>query len=247
MRTIVLCSGGLDSTTVLAMAANAPGKVLGIAFDYGQRHDAELEAAADVCDVYGVKLEVLKAPMQSGDSVLMDHDAEMPHLTYEEIEEAEGVSPTYVPFRNGTFLALAAGYALAHGYDELRVGVHAEDARGWAYPDCTPEFIGAMANALYVGTYHKVRLVAPLQYLLKRDVVKLGLELSAPYDKTHSCYEGMRPACGRCPTCVSRLEAFKANGVRDPVEYVFDAYGSLKEAKGTKSALDLKRSLMSNE
>jgi 7-cyano-7-deazaguanine synthase len=208
---------------VLTKIARENGKLFAIAFEYGQRHEVELMAAQRVASHFGIPFTILGAPMQQGDSVLMNHDADMPHLTYEEIETSEGVSPTYVPFRNGTFLALAAGFALQNECSEIWMGVHAEDARGWAYPDCTPEFVGAMANAIYVGTYHKVRLCAPLQYMMKKDVVRMGLDLGAPYHLTHSCYEGI-PACGKCPTCVSRLEAFRANGAQDPIMYEFDKY-----------------------
>jgi 7-cyano-7-deazaguanine synthase len=85
--------------------------------------------------------------------------------------------------------------------------------------DCTPEFIGAMAGAIYVGTYHQVRLETPLEWMAKRDVVLRGAELGVPFAITHSCYEGLRPACGKCPTCVERLAAFEAAGLIDPLEY----------------------------
>lgn len=241
-RKLCLLSGGLDSTTVLTRLMKDPGETWGISFRYGQRHEIELEAAERVAEHFQVPHVILDAPMQKSDSVLMDPRAEMPHVTYQELETSEGVSPTYVPFRNGTFLAIAAGYALQNNFSEIWMGVHAEDARGWAYPDCTPEFVGAMANAIYVGTYHKVRLYAPLQYLMKAGVVRMGLDLAAPFHLTHSCYEGF-PACGQCPTCVSRLEAFKANGVRDPIEYHFDRYGSLKDARATEAGLKLKEML----
>src|SRR5262245_9556666 len=139
----------------------------------------------------------------------MDHEAEMPHVTYEELQKAEGPSPTYVPYRNGSFLSLAASGALDMGADTIYAGMHGEDAHNWAYPDCTPEFIGAMQNAIYIGTYYKVRLVCPFTYMTKADIIKLGLDLLAPLHLTMSCYEGRDPACGVCPTCIARLEAFK--------------------------------------
>lgn len=240
---IVLLSGGLDSTTVLAYASRHQDEILALSFRYGQRHTEEIDAAHAVAEHFGVSHKVLDINLAQGTSVLMHHEAEMPHMTYEEIEQSEGVSPTYVPYRNGTFLSHAASVAVASGFGTIYAGVHAEDARGWAYPDCTPEFIGAMQNAIYVGTYHKVRLVAPFQYKMKHEIVKIGLDLGAPYHLTLSCYEGTTPACGRCPTCVSRLEAFKANGIRDPLEYEFDQYGSFKQAQGTEAGLKLKAML----
>lgn len=237
---LVLLSGGLDSTTVLTQTRkDTDANICCVAFKYGQRHEMEIEAAQKVAEYFGIDLFVINAPIFRGDSILMDSHHDMVHMTYSELEQARGVSPTYVPFRNGTFLSMATGFALERGLTEIHIGVHAEDARGWAYPDCTPEFIGAMANAIYVGTYHKVRLIAPLQYLMKKDIVHLGLDLAAPFHLTHSCYTS-RPACGQCPTCVSRLEAFKANDVRDPIEYAFDQYGSFKDAKATAASLELK-------
>ena len=245
---IVLLSGGLDSSTALSLALRAGHKnVMGLAFSYGQRHYGEIEAAQRVADAYEIPLRVEKVfNLSSGDSVLMNKGSEMPHMTYEEIESSEGVSPTYVPYRNGTFLSIAASIAVAGGLDTIYIGVHAEDARGWAYPDCTPEFIGAMQNAIYTGTYHKVRLIAPFQYKMKHEIIELGLKLGTPYQLTLSCYEGTEPACGRCPTCVSRLEAFLKNGVSDPLSYEFDRY-RIGTGRGVVAAsLDLNRMLGEN-
>lgn len=222
-NTIVLLSGGLDSSTALGMAVEANGKesVLALSILYGQKHKVEQEAARNVADVYGVGFTTLSIDLPKGDSVLMHHEAEMPQVSYAELK---GVSPTYVPFRNGTMLSHAAALALDRGASAIWAGMHAEDAQDWAYPDCSAEFIGAMQNAIYVGTYHRVRLIAPFTYSTKADIVRKGIELRVPYYLTHSCYEGRRIACGKCPTCLSRLEAFKANGIVDPIEYEFDQY-----------------------
>jgi 7-cyano-7-deazaguanine synthase len=96
-----------------------------------------------------------------------------------------------------------------------------------------------MQNAIYVGTYHKVRLLAPFQYKMKHEIIDVGIKFGAPYHLTLSCYEGTRPACGKCPTCVSRLEAFKKLDLRDPIEYEFDRYGSRKDAKIVEASLKL--------
>lgn len=227
-RAVILLSGGLDSCTALALAANEHQNLYAVSFRYGQRHSLELAKARDIADHYGVDQHViLDVPLFSGESVLMDESADMPEMTYEEIEKSEGVSPTYVPFRNGTFLSLAASLALDRGCSMIYAGMHGEDARGWAYPDCTPEFVGAMQNAIYVGTYYKVRLVVPFQYMLKKEIVAVGLALRAPYDLTLSCYKGQEPACGKCSTCVGRLEAFRANGANDPIPYAVDVQGRL--------------------
>lgn len=94
-----------------------------------------------------------------------------------------------------------------------------DDGANWAYPDCTPEFNGSMASAIYIGTYHKVRLLTPLQWLTKTDVIVLGRAIDAPLHLTYSCYEGRLEHCGLCPTCVNRIEAFKRSGFNDPTHY----------------------------
>ncbi len=226
MKHLVLLSGGLDSTTVLATVHNssfnkAEDDIVALSFHYGQRHEWELDKAAKIAEHYDIEHHVehinqsiFRGPKNQG--LLIDHKQEMPDKRYSELE---GVSPSYVPFRNGIFWSVAAAFATTHECDIIHVGVHAEDAANWAYPDCTPEFVGSMVSAIYIGTYHKVRMQAPLQYLLKADVVAVGLELEAPYELTRSCYANTELSCGRCPTCYSRLDAFKANAVKDPIEY----------------------------
>lgn len=224
MKAVVSLSGGLDSTTCLALAVRDFGspEVMAVSFNYGQLHVAELEAARKVAEHYSVRhsLITLDPRTLASERSSLTGSEPMPKLTYAEISANEGVSPTYVPYRNGTFLSLAAALALQNDASFIYAGMHAEDARGWAYPDCTPEFIGAQAAAIYVGTYHKVRLVTPLEWLMKADIVKLGTDLKAPFELTLSCYQGTVPACGKCPTCIERLQAFKLAGLTDPIEYV---------------------------
>lgn len=222
-KALVLLSGGLDSTTCLAMAVDALGaeQVTTLSLLYGQKHDREVKAAQNIAVYYGCKYNIFELPnlFAGYGSTLIDPGKEQPQLTYQEICDSFGVSPTYVPFRNGNLLSAAAALALVEGAEYLYYGAHAEDARGFAYPDCTPEFNGAMANAIYVGTYHKVRLLTPLQWLTKPDVVKEALRLKAPIHLTYSCYAGREKQCGKCPTCISRIAAFKQAGAKDPVEY----------------------------
>lgn len=225
-KAVVSLSGGLDSTVCLAKAVDEFGNsnVFAVSFHYGQSHKAELEAARNVALFYGVGHEIIELPKifaGTGESSLMG-EVEHPDLTYKEIEEGFGVSPTYVPYRNGNLLSMATTYAMTKNAGWVYTGVHAEDARGWAYPDCTPEFVGAMANAIYIGTYHKVRLVAPLQNMMKKDIVLAGWELAAPFHLTMSCYRGESPACGKCPTCVERVGAFRLAGLDDPINYAVD-------------------------
>lgn len=221
MKSVVLLSGGVDSTTCLAMAISGVGAdgVLALSASYGQKHSAELRHAAAVAGHYGVDHRVLQIPslFASSSSTLIQGGAANPSVSYEELDE--GVSPAYVPFRNGVFLSMATAVALDAGAEFVYFGAHSEDASRWAYPDCTPEFIGSMASAMFVGSYMKVRLVSPLQWATKSDVIRMGLALGAPYHLTMSCYNGSEPACAVCPTCRSRRDAFRANGIEDPIAY----------------------------
>ena len=223
---LVLLSGGLDSTVALAEAIElhgGPEHVGAISFMYGQTHTEELNKAASVAAHYGIYMhQVVEMPQIFGgteSTLVASNKLEQPEMSYDEIEESYGVSPTYVPYRNGNLLSTAASVALVEGASELWAGMHAEDAHNWAYPDCTPEFLGAQANAIYVGTYFKVRLITPHMWRLKADIVQRGLELEAPLFMTMSCYKGEDPACGTCPTCVGRINAFREVGAIDPVDY----------------------------
>lgn len=223
-KALVVLSGGLDSATCMAIANRAHDQLEAVSFYYGQKHKNELKHAEAIAEYYGAGWRVVELPKIFGgtDSTLIaSNEIDNPRGSYEDVQDIEGesVSPTYVPYRNGNLLSLATTQALILGADTLYAGMHAEDAAHWAYPDCTPEFLGAMANAIYVGSYRKVRLVTPLQWLSKADVVDLGAQLDTPFHLTMSCYDGKSPACGTCPTCVGRINAFRDNGLVDPIEY----------------------------
>lgn len=231
-RAFVLLSGGLDSTTALAIAerdANTiwNGGIECVSIDYGQRHQKEIKHAAHIAWLYDCQHSVLTLPdLLAGGSMLTDAGKEIPNVSYDEIE---GVSPTYVPFRNGLMISMIAAHAQRWVNSAQKnqprheagvfIGAHAEDAANWAYPDCTPEFIGAMANALYIGTYGAVRLHAPLMNMTKQEIVKRADALIVPLADTWSCYKGGEKHCGVCPTCRSRRQAFELAGVVDPTEY----------------------------
>ena len=222
MKALVLHSGGIDSSTCLAIAINKWGaeNVTSVGMMYGQRHAKELFAAEAVCNHYECDYLTIELP-QMPKSMLTNPTQEIPDVDYDDLPE--GQSPTYVPFRNGQLLSVIAGLASApslEGVDhEVYFGAHSEDAARWAYPDCTPEFIGAMANAIFIGTYQKVRLITPLQWLNKAEVIALGEDMLVPWGLTWSCYKGGEKHCGTCPTCRSRRRGFQEADVRDSTIY----------------------------
>ena len=223
MKALVLLSGGLDSATCLAMKIAEYGRdsVMGLNIFYGQKHAREIESARKVAAHYGVPLEEydLKTLMDGSDCPLLkDSEGEIDHRSYaDQLKEKEGTVSTYVPFRNGLMLSIAAARAIIHGCTEICYGAHADDAAGSAYPDCTPEFYRAMDEAVYQGSGHVLRLSAPLIDMNKAGVVRRGLELGVPYELTWSCYEGGEEPCHSCGTCIDRENAFRANGTVDPL------------------------------
>ncbi|MBW2674508.1 MAG: 7-cyano-7-deazaguanine synthase QueC [Deltaproteobacteria bacterium] len=220
-KVVVPLSGGLDSCTCATLVTKefGPENVIAITILYGQKHAVELKAASRIVAELGLNgHKIIKLPSIFKSSALTDRSKEVPDKSYPESLK-EGPVETWVPNRNMVFLAVAVAVAVAEDAEAVFTGIHVEDANRWAYPDCTPEFIGAMAAATYVSTHHKVRLVTPLQWLTKKDIVGLAYKLKAPVHLTYSCYRGGQKACGTCATCRSRLEAFRANNLRDPIEY----------------------------
>lgn len=225
MKILVLSSGGVDSTTCLAMAVAEVGaeNVLALSVYYGQKHDKEIQAAKKVAEYYGVqRMELDLSVIFAGSncSLLKQSTEEIPLESYaQQIEETHGEKPvsTYVPFRNGLFLSSAASIALSHGCSKIMYGAHADDAAGAAYPDCSLDFVNAMNQAIYLGSGNQLTIEAPFVSLTKADVVKKGLELGVPYDLTWSCYEGGEKPCGKCGTCIDRMKAFEKNGTIDPL------------------------------
>lgn len=224
MKALVLSSGGVDSTTALALAVKKYGNenVTALSVSYGQKHDKEIKAAEDVAEYYKVKhiyLDLAKIFQYSDCSLLKNSDKEIPEESYaKQIEETGRKKPvsTYVPFRNGLFISSAASIALSLGCSVIYYGAHADDAAGAAYPDCSPAFNDAMNKAVYEGSGKQLHIEAPFIKMNKAQVVKTGLELKVPYELTWSCYEGGDRPCGKCGTCIDRAAAFAANGVPDP-------------------------------
>lgn len=223
MKALVLFSGGVDSTTCLGIAVNKYGadEVLALSLYYGQKHSRELEAARKIAARYGVKHKELDLALIFADSdcsLLSGSTEDIPRESYaEQLKKTDGKPvSTYVPFRNGLFLASAASIALSNGCTEIYYGAHSDDAAGNAYPDCSSDFNDAINRAIYLGSGNELSVIAPFIGMNKAQVVAEGLKLNVPYELTWSCYEGGDRPCGVCGTCRDRAAAFKANGMDDP-------------------------------
>ena len=220
-KAVVLLSGGLDSATTLAIARERGHALYALSVAYGQRHVAELKAAARVARALGVvRHQVLRVNLEAvGGSALTD-----PRLAVPE-RPTDGIPITYVPARNTLFLALALGWAEALGARDLYIGVNAVDYSG--YPDCRPEFIAAFERLAALATRAGVedgegfRVHAPLIRMSKADIIRRGQALGVDFVRTVSCYQAdaRGRACGRCDSCRLRRDGFAAAGIADPTRY----------------------------
>ena len=219
-RAVVLLSGGLDSATVVAIAASEGYECYALSFDYGQRAVTELNAAKAVCQSVGVKEHrVFNLDLaQFGGSALTDASLEVPE------GETEGVPITYVPARNTIFLSMALAWAEVLHADAIFIGVNAVDYSG--YPDCRPEFIAAYEQMANLATRNGVtgepfKIVTPLIDLTKAEIIEAGHKLGMDYSLTVSCYQSDEEgrACGRCDSCRLRAKGFADAGVPDPTRY----------------------------
>ncbi|MFH1571881.1 MAG: 7-cyano-7-deazaguanine synthase QueC [Gemmatimonadota bacterium] len=212
----LLLSGGMDSATCLWwIRAHRTAAIHTVSIDYGQRHRVELEYAARLSARAGaLRHHLLRLDLAAiGGSPLTDPGLEVPAAS-----EGRQVD-TVVPFRNLLFVAAAAACAETCGIDDLYLGPVRDDRA--AYRDCRREFYDSLEQTLRLGASRErpVRVLTPFVDLWKREVVALGLGLGVPYELTHTCYTGRRPACGRCDACAERLAAFRAHGVADPLDY----------------------------
>jgi 7-cyano-7-deazaguanine synthase len=225
-KAVVLSSGGIDSTTVMAMAKHEGFKIFSLSFFYGQRHAFELEAAQKVANAIGVTehLVINIDLKQIGGSSLTD-DMDVPK-DRDEQEMSREIPATYVPARNTIFLSFALAWAEVLKSSDIFIGVNAIDYSG--YPDCRPEYIDAfekMANlatkAGVEGTT-KIKIRTPLIRLTKAEIIQKGIELGVDYALTHSCYDPSPQglACGRCDSCQLRKKGFKEAGISDPTRYI---------------------------
>ncbi len=231
---VVVFSGGLDSTTALYWAKKEFEKVYAITFFYGQRHDIEVEMATVTAKNAGVEEhKIFEVDLsQFGGSALTDKGIEVPRTrSVEEIEE-RGIPVTYVPFRNGIFISLAAAYAETKGCSNIVGGWNAIDYSG--YPDCRPEFLKAMEEALNRGTKLGAegvswKIHAPLINLRKAEIIKLGLSLGADYSYSVSCYRGGEVPCGECDSCILRAKGWLEAGVEDHLIRRLKREGKIRE------------------
>jgi 7-cyano-7-deazaguanine synthase len=224
-KAVVLLSGGLDSTTVLAVAKDQGFEPYAISFRYGQRHAVELDAARRVANAAGVERHVvcdIDLRVFGGSALTADVDVPK-HESADELSDDE-IPVTYVPARNTVFLSFALAYAEVIGSTDIFIGVNALDYSG--YPDCRPEYIAAyeqMANlATRAGVEgNKVKIHTPLINLTKAETVELGTRLGVDYSLTLSCYDPDTDgrSCGHCDSCLLRLRGFADAGLADPVSY----------------------------
>ncbi len=225
-KAVVLSSGGLDSTTLMAIAKEEGYEVYSLSFDYGQRHALELKAARKVARSLGARKHiVIRIDLKKiGDSALTD-DIEVPKARSEE-EMKKGIPVTYVPARNTIFLSYALAWAEVLEASDIFIGVNAIDYSG--YPDCRPEYIRAfetMANlAIKAAIEGKIKITirTPLIRMTKAEIIRRGIQLGVDYRLTHSCYDPSPEgkACGQCDSCLLRKKGFREAGVIDPTEYI---------------------------
>lgn len=216
METAVLLSGGLDSSVALHWAARHHHVKLALSFNYASNHgERELECAAWQAASLSVEHRVIDiSPMAAHlKSALLSGADDIPDGKY----DADLMKQTVVPFRNGIFLAMAAGIAESHGACRLVIAAHSGDHS--IYPDCREEFMAAMTDAIRLGTYAGIGILRPFIHTSKRGIVQMGHELGVDFSRTYSCYKGGPVHCGVCSTCLERREAFQEAGIPDPTAY----------------------------
>jgi len=213
-KAILIFSGGIDSTTLL-YDIKKEFKVFALTFNYGQKHLKEIEYAKKTCKKLGIKQKIID--IQSLNKIMVSA------LTSDMIDIPEGhyedeiMKLTTVPNRNMILISIAVSYAIMKDADYVFFGAHAGDRI--IYPDCRAEYIYALNKAINICDWKKIELKAPYIKMDKVGIIKRGIELSVDYSNTWSCYKGKEKACGKCGTCVERLEAFEKNGIKDPIQY----------------------------
>jgi 7-cyano-7-deazaguanine synthase len=222
-KAVCLLSGGLDSCVTAAIAREEQFELFFLSVDYGQRHDVELRCASQIARALGAQdHKILTIDMKDmlNSSLMADSKQRVSQHSFKDIGAA--IPSTYVPARNMVFLSLAFAYAESVGASSVFIGVNAVDFSG--YPDCCSEFLEAFQTMAILGTKtgvegHPIHISAPLLQLTKAEIIKKGIELSAPLHHTWSCYQGGAKSCGHCDSCQLRLKGFQEAGVPDPLEY----------------------------
>lgn len=224
-KAVVLVSGGLDSSTVLAMLDKQGFEIYAMSFNYAQNHVVELEKIQQFIKKYNVKEHrVVKLDLSAFRSALVSNDIDVPKYS-DSSELGDDIPVTYVPARNTILLSYALGYAETIGASDIFLGTHMTDSAN--YPDCRAEYLESyerMANlATKAGVEgQKISIIAPLIKMSKTEIVTAGLELGVDYSNTISCYDPTKDgkSCGKCHACLVRLDAFKNNNTTDPIAYV---------------------------
>ena len=207
-KTVVILSGGLDSTTLLYHLLTLGHEVSALSFNYGQRHSKELDAAKTIADLTNVRHRIVDISGVSelfGQNALTDRTIDIPHGEY----SAETTPLTTVPNRNMIMLAIATGWAIALKYDSVAFGAHSGEYT--PYPDCQPQFAAALNAATHVCDNSPIEILAPFVRWSKAEIVKRGRELMVPFEQTWSCYEGGAKPCLKCSTCLDRAQAMTAS------------------------------------
>lgn len=215
-KIVVICSGGMDSVTLLHdLQNNQEYEIVGaLTFDYGQRHVKEIEYAKKNCKKF--HLDWHKVDLTNLQSLLVSSltgNSDIPEGHYAD----DNMKSTVVPSRNLIMLAIASGYAVSKGAQYIAYGAHAGDHT--IYPDCRPEFIEKLNEVTKISNFEPVEILVPYRDITKVEILEKGIKLGVNYKDTWTCYKGKLLACGKCGSCQERLEAFEKNGIKDPLEY----------------------------
>ena len=224
-KAVVLLSGGLDSSTAMAVASSRGFRLFALSFRYGQRHSIELESAARIAKALGAERHlIVDLDLRAIGGSALTGNIEVPKGRSHR-EMSSGIPITYVPARNTIFLSFAVAWAEALTAEDIFIGVNALDYSG--YPDCRPEYIAAFEHMAHLATKTgvegttRLKIHTPLIAMTKAEIIRTGIDLGVDYSLTHSCYDPTRAglACGECDSCLLRLKGFSEAGVRDPLTY----------------------------
>jgi len=213
MKTILILSGGMDSSTLLYKLLNEGHEIKALSFDYGQRHKIELKKAKELCDKLGVSHKIVD--LTSITSLISNSSLTSDKAVPEGHYEDQTMKQTVVPNRNMIMASIAIGYAVNEEFDGVALGVHAGDHA--IYPDCRPEFIRELRFIARIANYRPINIITPFLFNSKGDIARIGEELNVDFSLTHTCYKGGEEPCMKCGSCREREEAFNQIGIKDPL------------------------------